>query len=257
MPADISSSLPRIFGFLLVLARVSGVILFVPIPGMQSVPDAARIVLALMLSFVLMPAWPLAIPGEAWLGRLPGWIAAEFSFGLLVGVCISFLLEGFQVAAQMIGLQAGYSFASTIDPNTQADSSVLQIVTQFLASLLFLALGYDRAVIRVLAASLDRIPAVASLSNSAVMDTVVRLGSQIFVVGFSLALPVIALIILIDISFAIVSKVHSQFQVMSLLFPAKMLMGIAMLATSLITFPKMAQLAANHTLEALMRLAGR
>jgi flagellar biosynthetic protein FliR len=257
MPADLSSYLPRIFGFLLVLARVSGVILFVPIPGMQSVPDAARIVLALALSFVLMPAWPLAIPGDTWLGRLPGWVAAEFTFGLLVGVCISFLLEGFQMAAQMIGLQAGYSFASTVDPNTQADSSVLQVLTQLLASMLFLALGYDRAVIRVLASSLDRIPTIASLTNLSVADAVVRLGSQMFIVGFSLALPVVALIILIDLSFAIVSKVHSQFQVMSLLFPAKMLMGMAMLATSLVTFPKVGQLAASHTLGVLMRLAGR
>jgi flagellar biosynthetic protein FliR len=257
MPVDGSDYLPRIFGFLLVLARVTGVILFVPIPGMQSVPDAARILLALALSFVLMPAWPLAMPAGAWLGKLPQWVAAEFTFGLLVGVCISFLLEGVQMAAQMVGLQAGYSFASTIDPNTQADSSVLQVLTQLLASMLFLALGYDRAVVRVLASSVEHIPVLDSLTNLSVMDSVVHLGSQIFVVGFSLALPVVALLILIDLSFSIVGKVHAQFQVMSLLFPAKMLLGIAVLTFSLISFPKVVQFAANHTLEALMRLAGK
>jgi flagellar biosynthetic protein FliR len=257
MPADLSSYLPQIFGFLLVLARVSGVILFVPIPGMQSVPDAARIVFALTLSFVLMPAWPLANPGGEWLGLLPGWIAAEFTFGLLVGVCISFLLEAFQMAAQMAGLQAGYSFAATIDPTTQADSGILQILTSFLASLLFLAFGYDRAVIRVLAASLDRIPAAATLASSSVTDAVVRLGSQIFITGFSMALPVVALLILIDLSFSIVVKVHAQFQLMSLLHPAKMLMGIAMLAASLLAYSKAAPVSANHTLVVLMRMAGK
>jgi flagellar biosynthetic protein FliR len=257
MSADFSSYLPQIFGFLLVLARVSGVILFVPIPGMQSIPETARAVLALALSFVLMPAWPLVTPVGAGLGQLPGWIAAEFTFGLMVGVCISFLLEGFQMAAQMAGLQAGYSFASTIDPNTQADSGILQILTGLLANLLFLAFGYDRAVIRVLAASLQTIPAVGSLSSLTVMDAVIRLGSQIFITGFSLALPVVALLILLDLSFSIVSKVHAQFQLMSLMFPAKMLMGISMLALCMAAFGKVGPALANHTLAVLMRLAGR
>lgn len=256
MHAEISFGLPQIFGFLLVLARVSGVILFVPIPGMQSVPEAARIALALVLSVVLMPAWPLAMPGDAWLGRLPGWIAAEFTFGLLIGVCMSFLLEGFQLAAQMAGLQAGYSFASTIDPNTQADAAILQILTQLLASMLFLASGYDRAVVRIMASSLERIPSAGALASLPVMDAVIRLGSQIFIVGFRLAIPVVALLVLIDLSFAIVGKVHSQFQVMSLLFPAKMLLGIGTMAASLMAFSNIGQTAASHTLQVLMRLLG-
>jgi flagellar biosynthetic protein FliR len=256
MHGEFSISLSRIFGFLLVLARVSGVILFVPVPGMQSVPDAARILLVFALSVVLMPAWPLAIPGDAWLGKLPGWIAAEFTFGLLIGVCVSLLLEGFQMAAQMAGLQAGYSFASTIDPNTQADAGILQIMTQLLASTLFLASGYDRAVIRVLAGSLQQVPSAAALATSSVTEAVVRLGSQIFITGFGLALPVLALLILLDLSFAIVGKVQTQFQLMSLLFPAKMLLGLGVLASSLMGFAKVGQVIANHTLQVLMRLLG-
>lgn len=257
MPVELSLELPRIFGFLLVLARVTGVILFVPIPGMQSVPAAARIVLALALSVMLMPAWPSTPAGDAWMGLLPGSIAAEFTFGLLVGVCVSLLLEGFQMAAQMAGLQAGYSFASTIDPNTQADSGILQIITQLLASLLFLASGYDRAVIRVLAGSLEHIPTAGSLATLPVIDAVVRLGSQIFIVGFNLAMPVVAMLILLDLSFAIVGRVHSQFQLMHLMFPAKMLVGIGMLAASLVAFPRIGQLAASRTLDVLTRLLVR
>jgi flagellar biosynthetic protein FliR len=256
MHGEFSISLSRIFGFLLVLSRVSGVILFVPIPGMQSVPDAARILLVFALSVVLMPAWPLATPGDAWLGKLPGWIAAEFTFGLLIGVCVSLLLEGFQMAAQMAGLQAGYSFASTIDPNTQADAGILQIMTQLLASTLFLASGYDRSVIRVLAGSLQQVPSAAALASSPVMEAVVRLGSQIFITGFGLALPVLALLILLDLSFAIVGKVQTQFQLMALLFPAKMLLGLGVLASSLMGFAKLGQVAADHTLQVLMRLLG-
>ncbi len=257
MHADFRIDLPVVFAFLLVLARVTGIVLFVPIPGMQSGPDAARIVLSLALSFVLMPAWPSPAVDAAWQGKLPMWIASEFTFGLLVGVCVAFLLEGFQVAAQMIGLQAGYSFASTVDPNTQADAAVLQIIAQLFAGSLFFAMGLDREIVRVLSGSLQRVPAIASLASAPVSDAVVKLGSQMFIVGLRLALPVIALMILLDISFAIVGKVHVQFHIMSLAFPAKMLAGLGLLATTLALFPKIGQLSAEHTFGMLIRMLGR
>jgi hypothetical protein len=43
---------------------------------------------------------------------------------------------------------------------------------------------------------------------------------------------------------------------MSLLFPAKMLLGLGVLASSLMGFAKIGQVAANHTLQVLMRLLG-
>ena len=62
------------------------------------------------------------------------------------------------MAAQMIGLQAGYSFASTVDPTTQADTTTLQLMAQLFAGSLFFAFGFDRQVIRILAKSFESIP---------------------------------------------------------------------------------------------------
>lgn len=214
-------------------------------------------VLALGLSFILLPVWSSANLREVSLGLLPAWIAAEFSFGLMIGVSVSFLLEGIQLAAQMVGLQAGYSFASTIDPSTQADSGVLQILTSLLTGFLFFGLGIDRELIRTLAYSIEKVPAVAGMANAAIMERVIQLGSQIFVVGLRLAMPVLALLILMDLSFAVMNKVHAQFQVMSLSFPAKMLVGLGMLAITLSAFPVVWQLAAGHTLRVLVSLLGR
>src|SRR5207253_10010985 len=127
------------------------------------------------------------------IGSLTGWIAAEFSFGLMIGVAVNFLFDGLQLAAQMIGLQAGYSYASTVDPSTQADSSVLQIVTQLLAGFLFFAMGFDREVIRILAYSLEKVPVASYFTSSSVGTTIIQLGSSVFLIGLRLALPVVAL----------------------------------------------------------------
>ena len=40
-----------LYGFLLVLARISGVFVFLPLPGLQAGPSAAKITLAMILTF--------------------------------------------------------------------------------------------------------------------------------------------------------------------------------------------------------------
>src|SRR5207245_133627 len=142
MHVDLTLDLSTVYGFLLVLARVSGVIAFVPIPGFSAGPEISRVVFSLVVTIALVPAWPAPqIAGFA-IGPLLGWMAAEAAFGLTIGVAVAFLLEGIQMAAQVIGLQAGYSFASTIDPSTQADTTSLQLMAQLMAGFLFLGLGF-------------------------------------------------------------------------------------------------------------------
>lgn len=257
MPAELTLSLATVYGFILVLARISGVIVFVPLPGLQSTPELTRVVLALALTFTLMNVWPAPKVNEVSMGLLTGWVAAEFSFGLMVGVAVSFLFEGLQMAAQMIGLQAGYSYASTVDPSTQADSGVLQILTQLVAGFLFFAMGFDRQVIRILAYSLEQVPVGSYFTRASVGTGIIQLGSSIFLIGLRLALPIVALLLLVDVSFAILSKVHAQLQLLSLSFTIKMLGGLTLLATGLTIFPLVLQKSAVQTFETLFKLVGR
>src|SRR5262249_28602658 len=143
---------------LLVLARVSSMVVLVPIPGWRSAFDSVKIVLALTISAALFPVWPKVEIESLTIGMVAGWIAAEIAFGLVAGVAVTFLIETFVLAAQVFGLQAGYSYASTIDPSTDADSSVLQVITQLIASLLFFAFRLDSEVIRAFAESLLHYP---------------------------------------------------------------------------------------------------
>ena len=254
MHADVTLNLSLLYGFLLVLARVSGVIAFVPIPGISAGPDVSRVVLALALTIALFPVWPAPLVTSPVIGTLLGWMAAEAAFGLTIGVAVAFLLEGVQMAAQMIGLQAGYSFASTVDPSTQADSTSLQIVAQLLAGSLFFTFGFDRQVIRILAKSLAAIPGGAYALSGPIVDAVSRLGSAIFVTGLQLAAPVLALLLLLDIAFAVLGRLQTQLQLLSLSFSIKMLVGMAFLTAILSFFPMVFAKTGAATIQTLMRL---
>jgi len=252
-----------LYGFLAALARVTGVIVFVPIPGFSAGPDASRIVLALALTVALAPAWPSAgietapgAPLAAW--RLAGQVGAETALGLTMGLVIALLLEGLQLTAQVLGLQAGYSYASTVDPNTQADSTIFQVMAQLLAGMLFFAFGFDREVLRALARSFESTPAWfmpgGPASNQHALEAVVRLGAAVFSTGLQLAMPVVALLVLLDIAFAVLGRLRAQLQLLSLSFSIKMLTALIFFAAALAVYPAMFERTGALALQVLYRI---
>jgi len=247
--------LSTMLAFLLVLARVAGLILFLPLPVIRGVPDPIRVIFALALTFALFPAWP-SLANE-----LPsfGWLAAsaiaEAGFGLATGLAVGFLNEAFQLAAQILGIQAGYGFASTIDPASQADSGVLQVLMSLITGLLFFTLGIDRELVRILGVSFEKFPAGAWAPAAASLDGVLRLGSGIFAIGLRLAMPVIALLLLLDLALALLGRMQQQLQLLSLAFPIKMLAALAILVTLAPVVARIFSASAERTLHVVTRLA--
>jgi flagellar biosynthetic protein FliR len=254
MHADLTLSLPGLFGFLLVLARVAGALSFVPLPGFNSGADSARIVLALSLSAALAPlAPPPALP-QPLAGGIVAAVAAEAAFGLTVGLAVAILIESLLVAAQVFGLQAGYSYASTVDPSTQADSNVLLVFSQLAGGLLFFALGLDRQVLRIFAASLAAHPPGTFFLRVSSIDAVVGLGADMFATGMRLAMPVVVLLALVDVALALLGRIHQQLQLLTLAFPVKMLATLAFLAAVFVLFLPVYRAAAERTVTVLYRL---
>ena len=245
--------LSTLYAFLLVLARVAGVVIFLPVPGFRNAPDAVRVVLALAITIALFPVWPAIPNAEPSISQLTVWAFLEAGFGLVAGVAVAFLTEGFQMAAQVIGLQAGYGYTQTVDPTSQVDSGVLQIMMMLASGLLFFTLGVDRELIRVLAASLEKFPAGSWHTTAATVDGVIHLGAGMFTMGLRLALPVVALLLMIDVALALLGRMQQQLQLLSLAFPVKMLAALALLAALTSLMPRIFSGAADRTLAVLWR----
>lgn len=222
-------SISALLGFLLTLVRVASVFVFVPVPGLKNVVDPARLLLIVGVAIALFPVWPHPSDRVS-AGVLASWVVSESALGLGIGLAVAFAIEAFLLGAQVISLQAGYSFASTIDPATQADSGVLIVFAQTAAALLFFAMGLDREVLRIFAHSLETVPAGTFLLSRGSAQALVAAGSTIFSTGLRLALPVIAVLIMADISLALLGRVNSQLHLLAIAFPVKMVMGLCILA---------------------------
>ena len=245
-----------LYGFLLVLARISGVFVFLPLPGLQAGPSAAKITLAMILTFGMYSRWPALNPVPGSMLQVAGWMLAEAAIGLATGLAVAFLIEAVTFAAQAISTQAGFAYASTIDPNTEADSTVLILLAQLTAGLLFFAMGFDRVLLTILARSLETHPPGAFVASRASVEALVMLGSSIFSTGVHLALPLMTLLFLIDLSIGLLGHLNSQLQLIALAFPAKMLTALAALSFLVLLIPKLYQQLGVAAFTALGRLLG-
>jgi flagellar biosynthesis protein FliR len=248
--------LSTIYAFLLVLARVAGFVAFIPIPGFRNAPDTMRVLLALALTFALFPVWPNLSNENPQFSQLAVWGFCETGFGLAAGLAVALLAETFQIAAQVAAFQAGYGFASTVDPNSQADSGILQVIASLSTGLLFFTTGFDHQLIRVLGASFRRFPAGSWAPASANLDGILRLGAEMLSTGLRLAFPIVALLLLIDFALALLGRVQQQLQLLSLAFPAKMATALTLLVALAPAVPRLFGPAAERTLAALWRSLG-
>ncbi len=219
---------PLAFG--LVLTRVAGWLSFVPLPFLRPGPELARIVMVLSWSIALYPVWPRLSPPFT-PGQMAGWVLAEAFLGIGAGLLTSVLAEAFVFGAQLVATQAGYSYATTIDPNSQADSGVLPVFGQLMASLMFFAAGFDGALFQAFAESLRALPpGQAVVAGAAGGSSVIAVTGLLFGSALRLALPVVGLLLLLDLALALVSRLNQQLQLLTVAFPAKMLLTLLLMA---------------------------
>ncbi|HYI93934.1 MAG TPA: flagellar biosynthetic protein FliR [Bryobacteraceae bacterium] len=254
MPSDLTIPLESVYAFALVLIRVAGVLVFIPIPGVTASPAAARIVLSLAFTFALSSRWPVIDPTIVTTGVFLVWIVSEAAFGIAAGVLVGLIAEAIVMGAQILGLQAGYGYASTIDPNTQADSGILLVMAQLFAGMLFFALGLDRQLVLIFARSLEAHPPGSWLAARPAAEELIRIGSSVFSTGLRLALPVAGMLLLVDLALALVGRINAQVQMISVAFPVKMALALFILAWTLAAFPRVYEQHANGALELLARI---
>lgn len=225
MPAETIPLVSIGFGFLLALARISALLAFVPLTAWKGASDAPRILFSLAVTASMAPFWPRLAAQDLTAGALLMRLFAETGAGLALGVATGLLLEAFLLGSQLIGIQAGYSYASTVDPTSQADSSVLQVVAHLLATLLFLGFGMDRYLISAAARGL-----ALGRGFEPGWSQLAALGAAMWTTAIRIAGPILLFLLAVDLVLSCIGRINTQLQLLSVAFPAKILATIALLA---------------------------
>lgn len=243
-----------LLNFGLVLCRMAGVLTFLPIPGIKTGFEVHRLMLAVLFTVLVLPWTHTADTRLLSLGDIVRTAGSEAALGIGLGLCVAVMQEGIQLATQVIGLQAGFSYASTIDPTSNADSAILQVLLTLGSSLLFLAFGFDTVLFRFLLLGVRTVPPGQWTLSMQHVSAVMALFPQLFIDAIRFALPVVAILLVIDTALALLSRMQPQLQMLSLSFPLKMLAAMVFLAYGTPLLPGAVERAAVRSLETVQFL---
>jgi len=213
-----------------VALRLSAMLVFLPLPGYKSLPAAARVFFALSLGVVLAVSAPPSVY-EARLGSdVAARLLADVLTGVSIGLVSTLVVEAFTFSGQVISVQAGFSYASTIDPFSDSDSGILPSVFSLAANLLLFQSPLYAELIRALMAGLLRPPDQAAHHAPAMAQILIGFSAHCLEVGIKLALPIIALLFLADLCIGLFGRLQPQIQFLSMSFSLKLLGTMAAVA---------------------------
>jgi flagellar biosynthetic protein FliR len=75
-------------------------------------------------------------------------------------------------------------------------------------------------------------------------------------VGVRLALPIVALLVMVDVALALLGRINAQLQLLSLAFPAKMLTTLILLSWLAAMFPRILREISGHAWSTAHRMLG-
>jgi flagellar biosynthesis protein FliR len=216
------------------MARVLALVASAPILGNRGVPARIRLGLGLVLTFAVAPLagpMPDAAPAS-WQGLII--LVEQIAIGTTMGFAMRLAFAAVDMAGELIGLQMGLGFASFFDPQNGVSVPVVAQFLGLLATLFFLAINGHLLVIYTLAESFSAIPIGGAFNGgSQAAMNVATLGGQIFLSGLTLALPVLAALLITNVALGVLTRTAPQLNIFAVGFPITLMFGFFMLALAL------------------------
>ncbi|MGP1359864.1 flagellar biosynthetic protein FliR [Campylobacter sp.] len=216
----------KVITFMLLFARLSGLIVFFPFYSHNQIPMVVKTLLVFALCIVL---FPLSHAHGHAINFLFMEILSEVILGLCAGLLLNIVFAILQMAGEQISMVMGFSMASVLDPQTGTNSPVIANILNFIALLAFLMLDGHHLILQFYSTSLSAIPLGDFYPRSGVMSYALKLFGNLFMFGFVLSFPIIALSMLSDAIFGMLMKTMPQFNLLVIGYPIKVTIGFSVL----------------------------
>lgn len=216
--------------------RIAALVMAAPIFSSNFVNMRSRLLIALAISIVIVPAIPNAAPAVE---PLSGAGLLIISHQILIGACMGFMLQllfnAFIIAGQIVAMQMGLGFASMVDPQNGVTVPVISQFYLIFVTLVFLSLDGHLILLKVLAESFVTLPVLPSgLPHTSFRDLVGQ-ASWMYAAGVLVALPAIGSLMMVNLAFGILSRAAPQISPFSIGFPMTIILGFAIIYFTLPT----------------------
>ena len=214
--------------FVLLFIRFASFFSFIPFFNFPTIPMSAKAAFSLWLAILFYPLTP-KVTFEINAITLFLAIISEVTLAFLVGSALNMAFDILRYAAEQISFVMGFTMASVFDPNFGVQSNVIGQFFIWVALLVFFAFGGDHLEIWLIAKSLHSLPFGAIFNIHAFYQFFVDYMYKYFLLGFSLAFPILAVSLFSDIVFAMIMKTMPQFNLLVVGFPIKITIAFLVL----------------------------
>ena len=220
--------------FLLIFVRMTGLFVIAPIFG-RNMPTYIKIGIALtsaiLMASVVKVDHVIEINGYL---LYAFYIIKEFIVGLVIGFVAYAFFTSIYIAGQIIDMQIGFGMVNVFDPITNIQVPITANLYYMVAMLIFLATNGHHILLKALYQSFRLIPIASAGMGPNMKDNIIEVFRQMFSIGFKIATPILAAILIADVVLGIISKTIPQMNVFVLGMPLKILVGLILI---MITIP--------------------
>jgi flagellar biosynthesis protein FliR len=226
-------SVTNVFGFFLVLARISPLFLVSPGFSSQMLIPRVRSVLAVGLAIGMTPlaVHDQTIPQDVL--PLIGLLIENFIVGLALAYTISCVFGAIEGAGVFADAFGGFSYGSTVDPINGNPGGSMTNLYSVVGLAMFFAIGGDAWTLRGLSLTFSAVPIADSAQVKPLVGSAEAAFTSLLVGAIEIAAPVMLAIIITDIAFGMVSKVVPQLNVFAVGFTVKVGVTLLIVGASL------------------------
>ncbi len=254
---DITALLNHLMTYLWPFVRIGAFVMVMPVIGNSFVPPTARLLVGVALTVVMAPVLPTYTAPEIF--SLAGLIILfqEVAIGVAMGFGVQLVFDAFALGGQVIAMSMGLGFAVFLDRTRGVNIPVLGQLFLMLGMLTFLSMNGHLDLIKLVAESFYMLPiATGGLSGSAI-ETMLAWSSQVFVVALKIALPAITALVVVNLSFGVMSRAAPTLNLFAVGFPVAMLLGFVVIFLNMAGLQENVALSFAAALEKLPALIGR
>jgi flagellar biosynthesis protein FliR len=204
-----------------------------PLFSSKLVPARVRGIVAVGLAIGMTPVVSkgVTVPLDA-IG-LAGLVVKEMLVGAAFAFSIGALFAAISTAGTYLDTAIGFSYGSLVDPLTGNQSTVLAQLYGLVGTMVFIVIGGDAWVVRGLARTYDLVGLNQSPDLGRLVGAMDATFAGIMTSALEVAGPVMLALILTDAAFGVVSRVVPQLNVFAVGFPAKVVVGLLLVAATM------------------------
>lgn len=221
--------------FLWPLTRVAALVSIAPVLGARSLPRRVRLMLALALTWAVLPFAP-PVPAVEPLSPTGVLIVAQqILIGLSMGFVLRLAFAALELGGHMIATQMGLGFASLVDPQNGSQTPLLSQFYSLLGTLVFLSLNGHLLLVQLLVDSFKTLPVAAVGADRDVLWALVAWASHTFAGAVLIALPAVASLLVVNLAFGVMTRAAPQLNIFAVGFPITLILGLLILLYNLPT----------------------